>query len=198
MAIPQGDENRGGRRYWYAIYTRPRFEKKVAQELSDSCIEVYLPIIQVTKVWSDRKKRISEPLFPSYLFVHANERERYDALQPVGSVRVVSFNGAPVRVPSEQIDSVRRMLETGHAPSVQNALRPGTAVEVATGSLAGLRGVVHEARGKYHFTVYIDGICQAVAVNIDASHLRVIDKEKLNSSYMRQMATDAGIDNQIA
>ncbi len=198
MTFPQQDKHRDGQRYWYAIYTRPRFEKKVAEELSDSCIEVYLPIIEVTKIWSDRKKRIAEPLFPSYLFVHANERERYDALQPVGSVRVVSFNGSPVRVPAEQIDSVRRMLETGHLPSVETTLQPGTAVEVVSGSLAGLRGVVHEARGKYHFAVYIDGICQAVAVTIDASQLRVIDKNQLNSSYMRQMASDAGIDNATA
>jgi len=68
-------------RYWYALYTRPRFEKKVDLQLKELKIESYLPIRTVTKYWSDRKKRIDEPLFPSYIFVFATLKDNNHIIQ---------------------------------------------------------------------------------------------------------------------
>ena len=65
------------RRYWYAIYTRSRFEKKIAADLTSKGLESFLPLHEVIRFWSDRKKKVEMPLFPSYVFVHANTKERY-------------------------------------------------------------------------------------------------------------------------
>ena len=41
---------------WYAVYTRPRFEKQVGQRLLEDGIEAYVPLIKTMRQWSDRKK----------------------------------------------------------------------------------------------------------------------------------------------
>lgn len=163
-------------RYWYALYTRPRFEKKVDLQLKELKIESYLPIRTVTKYWSDRKKRIDEPLFPSYIFVFATLKEQYRAFQPHGVVKYVSFNGKVIRIPNEQIEAVRRMLESGYTPLVHDNFVKGDAVEIISGPLMGLRGFVSEHRGNSHFSVFISGIRQSVAVIIDAGRLKLIEK----------------------
>ena len=60
---------------WYAIRTRPRFEKKVVGELQCKEVETFLPLSNVTRQWSDRKQNVSVPLFSGYLFVRINPRE---------------------------------------------------------------------------------------------------------------------------
>ena len=54
---------------WYAIYTKPRTEKKACEELTCKGISTYLPVVKTLKQWSDRKKWVEKPYFPGYLFV---------------------------------------------------------------------------------------------------------------------------------
>lgn len=163
-----------GQRHWYALYTRPRFEKKVNKELTDLQIETFLPLKTVTKFWSDRKKRVEEPVFPSYVFIHANSRERHDAFQPQGVVRIVSFSGEPARIPDHQIEAVRRILAAGFDPVVSHRFSPGDPVEIIAGPLIGLRGYVRTYRGNNHFAVQVDGIRMAVLVHIEAAYLKPV------------------------
>ncbi len=182
-----GEKTATEQRHWYAIYTRPRFEKKVERELTDALIDVFLPQITLTKVWSDRKKKVVQPLFPSYIFVHVTQAERFSALHPQGAVRMVCFNGEPARIPDEQIEAVRRILDSGFIPSSTQILKPGTPVEITAGPLVGLRGIVNEERGNSYFSIFVDGIRQAIAVHVEAHNLKVIKSQQLNSEYMRQL-----------
>ena len=163
-------------RYWYALYTRPRFEKKVDLQLKELEIQTFLPLRTVTKYWSDRKKQIDEPLFPSYLFVYANSKEQFLTFQSYGSVRLVSFNGTPTRIPDEQIYAVRRMLESGYTLVANHYFEKGDEIEIVSGPLVGIKGFVTEHRGSKHFSVFISGIRQAVAVTIEAHNLKLITK----------------------
>ncbi len=54
-------------KHWHAIYVKSRSEKKVAERLDDLGIDYYLPLVTTIKQWSDRKKRVEEPLFKSYV-----------------------------------------------------------------------------------------------------------------------------------
>ena len=169
-------------RFWYALYTRPRFEKKVDKELRDVDIETFLPLKTVIKFWSDRQKLIQEPLFPSYVFVYVNLKERFRAFQPRGVVRMVSFNGEPTCIPEDQINAVRRLLESGYTPVVHPYLTEGDMVEIVSGPLMGLKGFIIEHRGDNHFIVSIDGIRQSLAVNIGSNNLKLLSNtKKLNS-----------------
>ncbi|MFQ5707394.1 MAG: UpxY family transcription antiterminator [bacterium] len=159
-------------RYWYAIYTRPRFEKKVNTELLGKGLQAFLPLRSVTKYWSDRRKKVDEPLFPSYVFVCANLRERYDSLQSRGVIRMVSFAGRPARIPEDQIQSIHRILEHGYDPEPFDYLTRGDQVAVVSGPLRGMKGIFLERRGQNRLVISIDAIRQSVAVEIERGHLR--------------------------
>ena len=94
---------------WYAIYTRPRHEKKVNDQLLEKQFEVYLPLITRTRQWKDRKKKVDMPLFSSYVFVNFEYKYRFDVLQTDGVVKIVNFNGTPAVIPDWQIESLRKM-----------------------------------------------------------------------------------------
>lgn len=58
--------------WWYVLYVKSRWEKKVNESLMNVHIESFLPLVKSARQWSDRKKINSSPLFPSYVFVHIN------------------------------------------------------------------------------------------------------------------------------
>jgi|SRR3990172_13310508 len=163
-------------RFWYAIYTKPRFEKKVDSELAKKGLHSYLPLQTVNRVWSDRIKKVQEPLFPSYVFVYADSSERYSAIQTYGALKMVCFNGAPVRIPSEQIESVKRMLMYGYHPEPCQYFNFGDAVEVLYGPLGGLRGYFVERRGKDRFIISIHAIQQSLAIEIERNNVKKAER----------------------
>ncbi len=162
------------KRHWYAIYTRPKFEKKIDSELKLKGLSAYLPLHTVHRVWSDRIKKIQEPLFPSYIFVYANLSERFLALQTSGVVRMVSFNGQPVQIPSEQIDDIKKILEHGISPEPHEYFSLGDEVEVLYGPLRGLRGLFVEERGKERLAISVHAIQQSFAIEIEGTSIKKV------------------------
>ena len=159
---------------WYALYTRSRFEKKLLCELASRQVEVFLPMREILSRWKDRKKKIWFPLFPGYIFVnHVDTPEnRYRVLNVPGAVHFVSVCGHPNPVPEEQIEAIRRFLETSLSADPYPYIHVGTQVEVISGPLAGIRGMLTEKRGKFRFVLQVDLIRQAISVEIDASDVR--------------------------
>ena len=76
---------------WYALYTKPRNEKKVEEQLHKMGLEVFCPKISVIKQWSDRKKRLIQPHTPSYVFIKIKEQERALVFNASGVVRYLFF-----------------------------------------------------------------------------------------------------------
>lgn len=163
-------------RHWYALYTRSNFERLVRAQLAEKGLTAFLPLHTVVRFWSDRKKRIDVPLFPSYVFVHADRRERYRAVQCRGVVRMVSFTGEPARIPAQQIESIRRILQHGYEPVPHQYLRFGDEVEIVAGALQGLRGFYVEDRGHGRLVVSVDAIQQSVAVEVERDQVRRLRK----------------------
>jgi transcription antitermination factor NusG len=95
---------------WYALYTKPRSEKTVAQQLHDLGIEVYCPLVETVKVWSDRKKKVKEPLFKSYVFVRISEAQRERVFMARGVVRFVYWLGKPALVRDQEILAIKDFL----------------------------------------------------------------------------------------
>lgn len=156
---------------WYALYTRSRFEKKMLSELSARDIEVFLPMREILSRWKDRMKKIWMPLFPGYIFVnHVDTPEnRFRILNIPGAVHFVGLEGRAEKVPEEQIESVRRFLDSSISIDPYPYLKVGSRVEVIAGPLKGIQGVLVQKRGKFRFVVQVDLIQQAVSVEIDAS-----------------------------
>src|SRR6266496_2745802 len=95
---------------WYAVYTRPRWEKKVAEILSEKKIENYCPLNKVVRQWSDRKKVVLEPLFTSYVFVRASEKEHLEIRKVDGIINFVYWLSKPAIIRNEEIDCIKNFL----------------------------------------------------------------------------------------
>lgn len=152
---------------WYALYTRPRFEKKVEEQLAEREIETYLPLQTVIRQWSDRKKKIKEPLFRGYVFVHVSPFNRISSLRVDGVVRMVRFGGKPSVIPDDQIEAIKRLLEGGVSLETCDYLQKGDLVEITQGPFAGIKGRVMEKRNKRRFVITIDAIRQSISVEIE-------------------------------
>ncbi|MBN2417082.1 UpxY family transcription antiterminator [bacterium] len=159
-------ETEANDRKWYALYTKPRHEKKVDLQLREKGLTSYLPLRTVQKRWSDRKKWVDEPLFRSYVFVRADSRERYDAVQSYGALRVVGFKGVPIVVPDEEIDRIRRILREVENVEPADYFTAGDPVEIVQGPLSGMRGVLEEVRNDHRLVVRIESVRQALKFSV--------------------------------
>src|SRR5579871_5196320 len=95
---------------WYAIYTRPRWEKKVARTLEEKGIENYCPLNKVVKQWSDRKKVILEPVFKSYVFVRIGDDKKWELKKINGIVNFVYWLGKPAHIRDSEIINIKKFL----------------------------------------------------------------------------------------
>lgn len=157
-------------RVWRVFYTRPRNEKKVAERLTDGGIDVCLPLRTVLRQWSDRKKKVQEPLFPGYLFAHVDERERLVVLQDDGVVATVSFGGALAEVRNAEIEMLRAL--AGLPKSVEaralDAVPPGAEVIVTNGPLKGARGTVEGSPKAFYLFILIESVRQTIRLKVPA------------------------------
>ncbi len=95
---------------WYAVYTRPRWEKKLAGILTRSKIENYCPLNRITRQWSDRRKAIFEPLFTSCVFVRVSEAEHTLLKETEGVVNIMYWLGKPAVIRDVEIDMIKNFL----------------------------------------------------------------------------------------
>lgn len=95
---------------WYVVYTKPRWEKKVAESLEKKGIEQYCPLNKVQKQWHDRKKIVGEPLFTSYVFIRTSNDQHSRIKTISGIVNFVHWLGKPAIVKDEEIDAIRSFL----------------------------------------------------------------------------------------
>jgi transcription antitermination factor NusG len=134
---------------WYAVYTRPRWEKKVARQLEQKGIEHYCPLNRVQRQWSDRKKIIFEPLFSAYVFVRIDEAQHIPVRQINGVMNFVYWLKRPAVIQDEEIDVIKRFLkEYQHVRLERIAVNVNDQVKVISGPLMERIGNVLEIRNK--------------------------------------------------
>lgn len=158
---------------WYAVYTKPRWEKKVAERLDEKGIENYLPLVKTLKLWSDRKKWVQEPLFRSYIFVHISENQYLSSLQTPGVVRYVTIARERISIPPVQIEAVRQFIESGDDILTDTPeMHVGDRVAVIRGPLKGLEGTLVEFHHKHRVRIMIEGIQQSLHIKVPMSFLK--------------------------
>lgn len=134
---------------WYVFHTKPKNEKKVADRLQSKGYEVYLPLQKMLKQWSDRKKKVEEPLYKSYLFFRGTESDRQEAIQTPGIVRCLFYNGKPALARDEEIEAIKIFLgELENYPEATvNQFEIGDAINIKSGALKGLQGKYVDRHG---------------------------------------------------
>lgn len=166
-------------RFWHALYVKSRAEKKVLSQLEDNGFQAYLPLITQVKQWSDRKKKVEEPLFKSYVFVYSNEREYIPILSVYGVVRFVSFERKAVVVPENQILAIKKFVndyEKGEEYKLMNNedLKVGQMVRIINGPLKGLTGRLETIRNKRHLIVFIEVVGQFIPVHLSRAKVEPV------------------------
>ena len=133
---------------WYALYTKPRWEKKVSKLLDDQGIENYCPINKVTRQWSDRKKVVLEPVFKSYVFVKINEKEKWDLRKVNGVLNFVYWLGKPAPIREEEILTIRKFLnEFQNVEVTELSLKVNDTVKIKNGVFMDYEGILVELIG---------------------------------------------------
>ncbi|HMG81432.1 MAG TPA: UpxY family transcription antiterminator [Ferruginibacter sp.] len=133
--------------YWFAVYTRPRWEKKVVKLLDEKGIENYCPLNKVSKQWSDRKKIVLEPIFKSYVFVRVSEEDKWNLKKVNGIINFVYWLGKPAHIRDEEIDSIRKFLNEFSDVTVEQELTVNSKVRIKQGVLMDYQGVLLEISG---------------------------------------------------
>ena len=159
-------------RKWLAIYTRPRWEKKVTQLLLEKGLESYCPLNKVRRKWSDRIKLIEEPLFKSYVFVKVSEEDRAAERMTNGAINFVYWEGKPAIIKEKEIIAIKKFLDEYENVEARSMidLKINQRVRITKGSLMDQEGKVLDVRNKTA-QVAIDSLGFILIAYIDRSKL---------------------------
>ena len=162
-------------REWFAIYVKSRSEKKILKLLEDIGIESFLPLITRVKQWSDRKKKVEEPLFRSYLFVNISLSDYYTVLNVNGVVKFITFEKKPVPVPDNQIIAIKKYLNDTELHSIDyEDFKEGELVRIKSGQMKDLIGRFVKINGKHRIIIDIETVGQSIPINIARSNVEAV------------------------
>lgn len=170
---------------WYAVYTKPNWEKKVAELLGRKKISHYCPVNRVLKQWHDRKKWIDEPLFTSYVFVQITAEEQAEVRKTAGVLNFVYWLGKPAQIRDEEILAIQEFL--GAHPTVQlekTRIRTEDRVKIVSGPLYQQEGTVLSVQHKT-VKVVLPTLGYAMVATIEKQHIEVLEPVKRSSYSIR-------------
>lgn len=162
-------------KHWYVVYTKPRWEKKVAELLTRAGIENYCPLNKVTRQWSDRKKEILEPFFKSYVFVRVSESQKWQVMDFPGAISYIYWLGKPAVVPAAEIEMIKAFLSTHEKVYLRQInIGAGDKIKVRSGAFLNLEGTVVALKGK-QIQIQIPSLSIAlIALDADKVELVII------------------------
>jgi transcription antitermination factor NusG len=155
--------------HWYALYTRPRHEKQIWQELTNQRIEAYLPTHKIRRRWSDRYKIVEEPLFKNYLFVRTDARQYRQALKPYGAVSFVTVDSEPAIIPDEELEALKILVTSEIPYNPYPYLKAGRKIRLKYGPMEGCEGVLVRKRGLSRLVVTVHLLQRSIEAEVDAA-----------------------------
>jgi transcription antitermination factor NusG len=157
--------------HWFAAYTNSHHEKRVASQLAEREMESFLPLYSASHRWKNRCERQLElPLFPNYVFIHIDPRDRVRVLAVPGVLSLVGFGRILAPLPNFEIEALR-------AGVAQRTIEPhpylviGERVRIKAGPMTGLEGVLIRKKSNFRVVLTLDAIMRSVAVEIDGDDL---------------------------
>jgi transcription antitermination factor NusG len=160
-----------GRKKWYAVYTKSRWEKKVHVLFQLRGIESYCPLNKVSKKWSDRTKLVEEPLFKSYVFVRVSEADQSKVRLVEGVINYVYWQGKPAVIKDREISDIRRFLNEYQDVRIENLdLKPDSKVIIRGGVLMDKEARVIRVLG-HEAEVVIESLGYKLVAKIEKTNL---------------------------
>lgn len=155
--------------HWNALHTRYQHERQVEAMLSAKGFETFLPTFDTFHKWKDRTKRISEALFPGYLFIAGVTERRLQVMTTPGVCAIVSVAGIPATIPEHEIEAIRKCVSDAGKVEPHPYLQGGDVVRVQHGPLSGVEGILVRRKDSYRLVVSVEILGRAAAVEIDAA-----------------------------
>ncbi len=159
---------------WFAVRVRSNFERIAVTHLRERGYEQFAPSYKSERNWSDRKKQIDQFLFPGYVFCRFDPHDRLRVLTAPGVVDLVGCGKVPVPIPDEEMDRVRRMVESGLLVTPSPYLEVGQSVSIEAGPLAGMEGILAEVKGRYRLVVSINLLKRSISAEVEREWVRPI------------------------
>jgi transcription antitermination factor NusG len=177
-----------GRREWWAVYTRHQHEKAVATSFSSNGLDVFLPLYSAVRQWKDRKKQLSLPLFPCYVFLRSDLERRVGILSTPGVHSIVMMSGQPAVIPEVDIEAIRRAVDSPQKVEPHPFLRRGDWVRIKSGPLANIEGILVRRKGSYRLILSAEVLQKSIAVEIDAFSIEPLARPPSPFSAARSRA----------
>jgi transcription antitermination factor NusG len=150
---------------WYVVYTKPKWEKKVADRLIEIGVVAFCPLITKISQWSDRKKKINVPLFNSYIFVQLEDKERNRIFEVVGAVRYLFWLGKPAVVKDAEIEAIKNWLSVPETYDVLvDQWKKGDKIVLESGPFLSQSAVIQEVK-KNHYILILESLGCILKVN---------------------------------
>jgi transcription antitermination factor NusG len=160
-------------RNWHAVFTIPQHEKSVVKHLDLREVESFLPVYETVRVWKNRQRmKLILPLFPTYLFVHINFRERVKVLQSPGVLQIVGGKGCAY-IPDSEVEFLRSGFCKQRIEPYSD-LVIGEKVRIKGGVMQGLQGTLVRKSDSMRFVLTVELINQHAAIQVDAEDLEPI------------------------
>lgn len=159
---------------WWALYTRHQHEKTVAEMLTFKGFEVFLPVYDSVRRWKDRKKVLSLPLFPGYVFLRGGPERRLQIVSTPGVFSILTHGDGFAAIPEAEIEGIRRTVRSKLRVEPHPFLKCGDRVRVIRGTLQGVEGILARKKNIYRLVLSVDMLAQSVGVEIDASDVEPV------------------------
>jgi transcription antitermination factor NusG len=153
---------------WNALHTRYQHERQVEAMLSAKGFETFLPTYDTFHKWKDRRKKISEALFPGYLFIADVTDRKIQVVTTPGVCAIVSVAGTPATIPEHEIEAIRKCVSDTGKVEPHPYLQGGDVVRVQNGPLSGVEGILVRKKDSCRLVVSVEILGRAAAVEIDA------------------------------
>lgn len=181
-----------GERNWFAVYTRSRHEKAVADQLSRKSVQHLLPLYRTVHRWKSRPTEVCLPLFPSYVFVCITTQQLLQVLRTPGVVRFVEVAGRPLPIRQSEIEAIQTAVRSDLRVQPHGQLALGARVQIRSGPLQGLEGVLVRKPGSLRLVLSVSLISRSISVEV-----RDCDVAPSSTGRLRTMSipADGGIHN---
>lgn len=167
------------------LYARHQHEKTVAELLTSKGFEVFLPLYDSMRQWNDRKKLISLPLFPCYVFVRGGLNRRLQVVTTPGVHMILSCGERVAIIPEAEIEAVRQAVGGAFRVEPHPFLKCGERVRVIRGSLQGVEGILVRKKNLFRLVLSVEMLAQSVAVEIDASDIEPVAAHRFLGATLR-------------
>ncbi|MGD0988057.1 MAG: UpxY family transcription antiterminator [Candidatus Sulfotelmatobacter sp.] len=161
---------------WYAVQTRSRHEKMVAQQLKSQGFVTFLPLSTELREWSDRQKLVEFPLFPGYAFVQLayGPQERLRVLRTEGVVNFVGTSGHGIAIPDKQIEHIQTLLVNKIPFENYPFLKAGQRVRIRGGALNGTEGILVRQDADRMLVISVELIQRSLSIRLQGYEVEAV------------------------